>query len=87
MSYSFALSVQMLFGLVVGGMHSLGGALLGGIFLQFFPDVTAWLGKGLSALLYAGLLIVAMVAMPNGAAGVLTRLAARIAVRLGLRSP
>lgn len=87
MSYSFALSVQMLFGLVVGGMHSLGGALLGGIFLQFFPDVTAWLGKGLSALLYAALLIVAMVAMPNGAAGVLTRLAAGFAVRLGLRRP
>ena len=87
MSYSFALSVQMLFGLVVGGMHSLGGALLGGIFLQFFPDVTAWLGKGLSALLYAALLIVAVVAMPNGVAGLLAHLATRVAVRLGLRRP
>ncbi len=50
--YNFALSVQMLFGLVIGGMHSLGGAILGGLFLQFFPDVTAGLGKGFSALLY-----------------------------------
>jgi branched-chain amino acid transport system permease protein len=75
-AYNFTLSVQMLFGLVVGGMHSLGGAILGGLFLQFFPDLTAGLGRGLSALLYAVLLIAAIVAMPNGMAGALTRLAA-----------
>ena len=28
----------MLFGLVIGGMHSLAGAIIGGLFLQFFPD-------------------------------------------------
>src|SRR5215470_685767 len=67
--YNFALSVQMLFGLVIGGMQSLGGAVIGGLFLQFFPDVTAGLGKGLSALLYAVLLIAAIVAMPKGIAG------------------
>ena len=73
-SYTFALSVQMLFGLVVGGMNSIGGAILGGLFLQFFPDVVAPLGKGLSGLLYAVLLIAAVVAMPNGIAGALRRL-------------
>ena len=76
--YNFALSVQMLFGLVIGGMHSVAGAILGGLFLQFFPDLTASLGKGLSALLYAVLLIAAMVAMPAGVAGTLGRLAARL---------
>ena len=80
-SYNFALSVQMLFGLVIGGMHSAGGALLGGLFLQFFPDVTAGLGKGYSALLYGVLLIAAMVAMPDGVAGALARLAARLKLR------
>ncbi len=73
-AYNFALSVQMLFGLVIGGMHSPGGAILGGLFLQFFPDVTAGLGKGLSALLYAVLLIAAIVAMPEGVAGMLKSL-------------
>jgi branched-chain amino acid transport system permease protein len=68
-SYSFTLAVQMLFGLVIGGMHSPAGAIVGGLFLQFFPDVTAGLGKGLSALLYAVLLIAAMVAMPSGIVG------------------
>ncbi len=77
-AYNFALSVQMLFGLVIGGMNSLGGAVLGGLFLQFFPDVTAGLGKGLSALLYAVLLIAAIVAMPEGLAGGLRRLARRL---------
>jgi branched-chain amino acid transport system permease protein len=72
--YNFTLSVQMLFGLVIGGMHSPLGAILGGLFLQFFPDVTAGLGKGLSALLYAVLLIAAIVAMPTGMAGLLRRL-------------
>jgi branched-chain amino acid transport system permease protein len=63
----------MLFGLVVGGMNSIAGAVIGGLFLQFFPDVVAPLGKGLSALLYAVLLIAAIVAMPNGVAGTLFR--------------
>jgi branched-chain amino acid transport system permease protein len=76
--YNFTLSVQMLFGLVIGGMHSLTGAILGGLFLQFFPDLTAGFGKGLSALLYAVLLIAAIVAMPDGVAGALGRLAVRL---------
>jgi branched-chain amino acid transport system permease protein len=72
--YTFSLSVQMLFGLVIGGMNSVAGAIVGGLFLQFFPDVTAGLGKGLSALLYAVLLVAAIVAMPNGIAGAVARL-------------
>jgi len=78
-AYNFALSVQMLFGLVIGGMQSLGGAIIGGLFLQFFPDVTAGLGKGLSALLYAVLLIAAIVAMPCGIAGLLASVRLRLA--------
>ncbi len=76
-TYNFALSVQMLFGLVVGGMNSLTGALIGGLFLEFFPSLVASLGKGLSALLYGVLLVVAIVAMPTGIAGALRRLRPR----------
>jgi len=76
-AYNFALSVQMLFGVVVGGMYSPAGAILGGLFLQFFPDIVGPLGKGLSALLYALLLIGAIVAMPTGLAGAFKRLAER----------
>ena len=82
-AYNFALSVQMLFGLVIGGMHSPAGAIVGGLFLQFFPDLVAGLGKGLSGLLYAVLLITAMVAMPRGIVGTLHALLSRPAEQAG----
>lgn len=77
-AYTFGLSIQMLFGLVIGGMHSPGGAVLGGLILQFLPDFTAGLGKGLSGLLYAVLLMGTMVLLPEGLAGMLNRLSARL---------
>lgn len=80
-AYNFQLSVQMLFGAVIGGLYSLAGPLVGGVFLEFFPGITASLGKGLSALLYAVLLIAAIVAMPDGVAGAIKRLATRVRLR------
>lgn len=80
-AYGLPLSMQMLFGSVIGGMYSLAGPILGGLFLEFFPAVTASIGKGLSALLYAVLLIGAIVAMPDGLAGALKRAAARLRLR------
>ena len=68
-AYGFSLSVQMLFGLVIGGLQAPAGAIVGGLFLQFFPDLTAGLGRGLSGLLYAVLLIAAILVMPRGIAG------------------
>ena len=38
--YNFALSVQMLFGLVVGGMNSIAGAIIGGLVLEFLPGMS-----------------------------------------------
>jgi len=76
-SYGFAFAVQLLFGAVIGGIHSLWGAVVGALFLQFFPSLTAALGKGLSALLFAVLLVAAIVAMPRGIAGLVERLATR----------
>lgn len=73
-SYNVTLSMQMLFGVVVGGMATPAGAVLGGLFLEYVPDLIAPLGKGLSALLYAVLLIAVIVAMPTGMAGALQRL-------------
>ncbi len=72
--YTFGLSIQMLFGLVIGGMYSPGGAVLGGLVLQFLPDLTAGLGKGLSGLLYGVLLMGAIVVLPQGLAGLLEAL-------------
>lgn len=74
-SYTFWLSVEFLIGLVIGGINSIGGAAIGGLFLQFFPDLTAQLGRDLSMPLYGALLILAVLAMPTGLAGAIARLA------------
>jgi branched-chain amino acid transport system permease protein len=68
-AYNFSLSIQMLFGVIVGGMYSIAGAVIGGLMLEFLPSVVASWGKGLSALLYASLMVVAIVVMPTGIAG------------------
>jgi branched-chain amino acid transport system permease protein len=77
-TYNLALSVQFLFGIVIGGLGSISGAVIGGLFLQFFPDLTAALGKGLSQLLFAVLLIAGILAMPQGVSGLLGRLRALV---------
>jgi len=79
-SYNLALSLQMLFGLVVGGMNSIAGAIVGGLILEFLPGWVAGLGKGLSALLFAALMIAAIVAMPTGITGAARRLLARFGI-------
>ena len=80
--YGFALSMQMLFGLVIGGMNSVAGAIVGGLFLEFLPGIVASLGKGLSAVLFAVLLIAGIVALPNGVAGGMASALPRLAARL-----
>lgn len=77
-AYGVTVSLQFLVGAVVGGINSVAGAVLGGLFLQFFPDLVAWLGKGLSAVLYAAILIAVIVAVPDGIAGLAARLTGRL---------
>ena len=73
-TYSFWLSVQFVIGLVVGGMNSVGGAAIGGLFMQFFPDLVAQLGYRQTTAISGVLLIGAVIAMPTGVAGALARL-------------
>jgi branched-chain amino acid transport system permease protein len=68
-TYTFWLSVQFLIGLVIGGINTVAGAVIGGLFLQFFPDLTAAIGKRLSLPLFGVLLILVVMLMPNGLAG------------------
>jgi branched-chain amino acid transport system permease protein len=70
-TYTFWLSLQFLIGLVIGGVNMVAGAIIGGLFLQFFPDLTAAIGKRLSLPLFGVMLILAVIVMPNGLAGML----------------
>jgi branched-chain amino acid transport system permease protein len=68
-SFTFTLSVALLVGLVVGGVGWLPGALFGGAFVLFVPNVAEHVSKGLSGAVYGAILILLIYLMPSGAAG------------------
>ena len=70
-SFTLVLSIGFLVGLVVGGVGWLPGALIGGIFLVYVPNVAEQISKGLSGAVYGVLLILLIYIMPTGAAGLL----------------
>lgn len=80
-SFTFTLSVAILVGMVVGGVGWLPGALVGGAFVLFVPNVAESLSKGLSGAVYGILLIGVIYLMPSGAHGLYRRLAARLGGR------
>lgn len=87
-SFTLALSISFLVGIVVGGLASLPGALFGALFIVFVPNyadaLSVTLGESAKALpgaIYGALLILIMFVMPRGIAGFLS-LAARKLLRL-----
>jgi branched-chain amino acid transport system permease protein len=68
-SFSFTLSVALVVGLVVGGVGWLPGALFGGAFVMFVPNIAEEFSKGLSGAIYGVILILLMYAMPTGLGG------------------
>src|SRR3546814_76735 len=84
-SFTFLLAITFLVGLVVGGVGSIPGAVFGGLFVLFLPNVSESIAgdvKGLTWAIYGAMLILVIYVMPSGAAG-LVRLAAHRLVRRG----
>ncbi|MGH6924530.1 MAG: branched-chain amino acid ABC transporter permease [Propylenella sp.] len=80
-SFTFTLSVALLVGLVVGGVGWLPGALVGGIFIVFVPNIAEEVSKGLSGAVYGTMLILLIYVMPTGAGGLVHKLAGILARR------
>ena len=76
-SFTVQLSIFLLVGVVVGGLASIPGAIFGGIFIQFVPNIADELSKSAPAAIYGVLLIGMMYLMPTGVMGGLNRLWAR----------
>jgi branched-chain amino acid transport system permease protein len=74
-SFNFLLSVSLLVGLVVGGVGSIPGCLVGGLFVLFVPNLAEAVSTGLAGAIYGVILLLVIFAMPSGAAG-FARLAA-----------
>src|ERR1700730_1014413 len=74
-SYTFALSIVLFVGLVVGGVGSIAGTLVGGLFVLFVPNIAEQVSKGLAGAVYRVILILVIYLMPTGAAGLVRLIA------------
>ena len=68
-SFTVQLSIFLLVGVVVGGLASIPGAIFGGIFIQFVPNIADEISKSAPAAIYGVLLIGLMYLMPTGVMG------------------
>lgn len=78
-SFTFVLAIVLFVGLVVGGVGSIPGALFGGAFVLFVPNIAESVSKGLAGAVYGTIEILVIYLMPAGAAGLVRLIAAKIA--------
>lgn len=77
-SFTIVLSIELLAALVVGGLGSIWGALLGGLFLVYIPNLSEDLNQAAPGIAFGALLILAMYVFPGGIAGLARRLWSRV---------
>jgi branched-chain amino acid transport system permease protein len=92
-TYSFALSVTILSLIVIGGIGTISGAVIGGVIYAFSTNVISWItnqtglnpqgnfASQLNGIIFGGLLIVTMLFAPLGIAGALRQLWRRVRSR------
>jgi branched-chain amino acid transport system permease protein len=81
-SFGFFLSISFLVGLVIGGVGSIAGCLVGGLFVLYVPNIAESVSTGLAGVIYGVILLLVIFVMPTGAAGL-----ARVALARLSRSP
>jgi branched-chain amino acid transport system permease protein len=74
-TYPVALSIFLLVGVVVSGLGSLTGLIAGAVFIQFLPLWAQNVSKspGAPAVVYGAILILVVLALPEGVAGLVAR--------------
>jgi branched-chain amino acid transport system permease protein len=80
-SFNFFLSITLFVGLVVGGVDSIPGALFGGAFIEFIPNIANDISKAAPGAIYGVILIGFMFLMPRGVGGAVVNLIRRAAGR------
>jgi branched-chain amino acid transport system permease protein len=83
-SFGIFVSIYFFVGLVVGGVASIGGAIFGGLFIEFIPNLAEKVSKAAPGAVYGVILIAVMFLMPGGVAGFIGSLLARF--RRGAKS-
>ena len=80
-SFGVFVSVFLFVGLVVGGVSSIGGTLIGAAFIEFVPNVADKLSKAAPGAVYGVILIAVMFLMPAGVGGFLGQMWRRATAR------
>ncbi len=70
-SFTFVLAVALFVGLVIGGVASIPGTLVGGFFVLFVPNIAESVSKGLAGAVYGVILLLVIYLMPTGFAGLM----------------
>ena len=73
-AFTLTLSFAFLAAIVVGGLATISGALLGALFIEFVPVYASDVNDALTGVIYGGVLIAFMWVLPEGAAGLPRRL-------------
>ena len=77
-SFNVTVSIFLFVGLIVGGVSSIGGTLIGAAFIEFVPNVADKLSKAAPGAVYGVILIAVMFLMPMGAGGFLRQMWRRL---------
>jgi branched-chain amino acid transport system permease protein len=87
LSFTFLLSILLLVGVVVGGLGSLPGMVVGAFFVEYLPDLSTRVSTapGVPDFVYGAAIILVMILLPTGAGGLLRRVARPLTTRLYLR--
>jgi len=70
-SFGVFVSIFLFVGLIVGGVSSIGGTLIGAAFIEFIPNLADKVSKAAPGAVYGVILIAVMFLMPAGAGGFL----------------
>ncbi|WP_428492276.1 branched-chain amino acid ABC transporter permease [Rhodopila sp.] len=70
-SFGVVVSIFLFVGLIVGGVSSIGGTLIGAAFIEFVPNLSDLVSKAAPGAVYGVILIAVMFLMPAGAGGFL----------------
>lgn len=82
-TFNVMLSLSLFVGAVVGGITSIGGAIIGAMFIQFVPIWASDIDVSLGGLVFGCTLIITLVVLPSGIGGLVGRLYDLACVRLG----
>ncbi|GAA3545235.1 hypothetical protein GCM10022419_026840 [Nonomuraea rosea] len=77
-SFTVNLSITLLAGIVVGGLGSLSGPLLGALFVMFVPGISQDINDAAPGVIFGLLIIAVMYVAPTGLAGLAGRLLKKI---------